>query len=110
MGISNKATTRESNSVVTIDTPTCSPMSLRKKSSENRKGKKTVIVVIVAAMTALATSLVPCTAASWLGVPIARRRKIFSMTTIELSSSMPTARAIPVSVRVLILMPKKLKK
>ena len=42
--------------VVMMDTPICSPISFRIKSSENRKGRNTVIVVRVAAITALATS------------------------------------------------------
>ena len=107
IGISSKATTKESKRVVMMETPMCSPISFNMKSSENRKGKNTVMVVSVAAMMALVTSFVPRTAASSLLTPMARRRKIFSMTTTELSKSMPTAKAMPVRVRVLMLMSKK---
>ena len=65
------------------------------------------MVVAVAAMIALVTSLVPCTAACSAGMPMALRRNIFSMTTTELSNNMPIAKAIPVNVRVLMLIPKK---
>ena len=107
IGMSNRATISESSKVVMMDTPMCSPMSFSRKSSENRKGRNTVMVVSVAAMIALVTSLVPRMAASSLLTPIARNRNMFSMTTTELSKSMPTAKAIPVRVKVLMLISKK---
>ena len=53
------------------------------------------------------TSLAPATAAFFGGTPARRRRKMFSMTTIELSTSMPTATASPESEIILIVMPEK---
>ena len=60
-------------------------------------GKKTAIVVNVAASTAPATSPVPAFAASAMPRPCSRLRTTFSRTTIELSTSIPTASAIPPS-------------
>ncbi len=60
-------------------------------------GKKTAIVVSVAATTADATSEVPFLAASTIPSPCSRFRTMFSSTTMELSTSMPTARAMPPS-------------
>ena len=61
----------------------------------NTIGKNTAIVVSVAATTADATSLVPLRAASRMFSPCSFLRTMFSSTTIELSTSMPTASAIP---------------
>ena len=58
-------------------------------------GKNTAIEVRVAAVTAVATSRVPSRAASaWL-MPCSRRRTMLSSTTTALSTSMPTASAMP---------------
>ncbi len=58
-------------------------------------GKKTAIVVAVEARTAPHTSFVPSYAASKALLPVLRCRSIFSSTTMELSTSMPTANEIP---------------
>ena len=60
-------------------------------------GKKTAIVVSVAAMTAPETSAVPFLAASRVLSPCSLFRKMFSSTTMALSTSMPTASAMPPS-------------
>ncbi len=60
-------------------------------------GKNTAIVVSVAATTALATSVVPFRAAARMLSPCSFLRTMFSRTTIELSTSMPTASAMPPS-------------
>ena len=65
------------------------------------------MVVRVAAKIDFQTSVVPLTAASSPETPDARRRKIFYMTTTELSSNIPTAKAIPVRVNVFIVIPAK---
>jgi len=59
-------------------------------------GRKITSVVIVLAMIADPTSRAPSTAASSGASPFSlRRRKIFSSTTMELSTIMPTPRASP---------------
>ncbi len=58
-------------------------------------GKNTAIVVRVEATTADATSVVP-SLADWITLrPCSLFRTMFSRTTIELSTSIPTARAMP---------------
>jgi len=66
--------------------------------SMNRSGRNTASVVSVLAVMATATSEVPLTAASEAAMPWSRSRVMFSSTTIELSTSMPTPRASPPSV------------
>ena len=61
----------------------------------NTIGRKTQIVVSVAAVTAPVTSLAPRAAACARELPRRRCRSMASSTTIELSTSMPTPRARP---------------
>ncbi len=63
----------------------------------NRMGVNTTIVVSVDASTAPPTSSVPSMQACRTLFFISRWRKMFSMTTIALSTTMPTANAIPAS-------------
>ncbi len=60
-------------------------------------GKNTAMDVSVAAVTAVATSFVPSRAASAWFMPCSRRRTMLSRTTTALSTSMPTASAMPPS-------------
>ena len=55
----------------------------------NTIGKKTQIVVNVDAIIAPATCFVPCTAALGAAASLPRSLNMFSMTTIELSTSIP---------------------
>jgi hypothetical protein len=64
-------------------------------SCTKRMGRKTARVVSVEATTAPHTSCVPLTAATTRSSPSWYRRKMFSRTTIALSTSMPTANARP---------------
>lgn len=66
--------------------------------SMNSSGRNTASVVSVLAVIAIATSLVPF--ASSGGIPLSRSRVMFSSTTMELSTSMPTPRARPPSVMI----------
>ena len=61
----------------------------------NIMGKKTATVVRVEAAMAMPTSEVPLRAASVGLSPSCRWRKMFSMTTTALSTSMPTPSARP---------------
>lgn len=60
---------------------------------KNGKLKNTAIVVRVDDRTAVKTSRGPRTAASRGGRPLSRRRRMFSKTTMELSTNMPKPRA-----------------
>jgi len=79
-----KLTTMESCLNITPDIP-CT----------KTKGRKTTTVVRVLAMIAAVTSPLPSIAAGSAPWPSSRRRKMFSRTTIALSTSMPTPRARP---------------
>src|ERR1700693_5108970 len=68
-------------------------------------GKKTTMVVSVAARTGSATSRPPFSAATKAGSPISRWRWMFSRTTTELSISRENARARPPSTMLLIELP-----
>ena len=61
-------------------------------------GRKTQIVVSVDETIAPVTCFAPWTEACGAAIPRPRSRKMFSMTTIELSTSMPTPSARPDSV------------
>ena len=61
----------------------------------NTIGKNTATEVSVAAVTARATSAVPRRAASRRSMPCSRLRAMLSSTTTALSTSMPTASAMP---------------
>ena len=63
----------------------------------NTIGKNTATDVSVAAVMAVPTSLVPRVAASTRERPSSRWRTMFSSTTTALSTSMPTASAMPPS-------------
>ena len=63
----------------------------------NTIGKNTATDVSVAAVTAMATSAVPRRAASCRSSPCSWRRTMLSSTTTALSTSMPTASAMPPS-------------
>ncbi len=71
-----------------------------------RTGTKTARVVRVEAVIAIATSFAPFTAASRGFSPFSLRLKILSSTTIELSTSIPTASARPAREMMLISRPK----
>ena len=58
-------------------------------------GRNTTRVVSVLATIAAVTSSPPSTAASWGGIPDSVYRKIFSSTTMALSTSIPMPRANP---------------
>ncbi len=58
-------------------------------------GRNTAMVVKVEAVIASPTSFAPSSAASTASSPSSRCRKIFSNTTIELSTSMPTPKERP---------------
>ena len=70
-------------------------------------GRKTATVVSVLEMRALVTSLAPCLAASLRGMPPSCSRTVFSSTTMELSTSMPTPSARPPSVMMFSVNPQK---
>ena len=59
MGMNSNATASETKRVEIIDTPICVPISLSKKLSEKRKGRKIITVVSVAATIERQTSFVP---------------------------------------------------
>ncbi len=63
----------------------------------NTIGKNTATEVSVAAVTAIATSAVPLRAASRRSMPCSCLRTMLSSTTTALSTSMPTASAMPPS-------------
>ena len=71
------------------------------------RGRKTASVVSVLATMAAATSLLPCFAASKGATPDSLRRCTFSMTTIALSTSIPTPSASPPSVMMFSVQPAK---
>jgi hypothetical protein len=75
--------------------------------STNTIGRKTETVVRVEAVTAMATSREPLAAASKRSSPPSRCRKMFSRTTIELSTSSPTPSASPPRLIMLREMPEK---
>ena len=66
--------------------------------AEKIRGINTETVVSVEAVIAIPTSVVPCIAASFLLLPSSIFRYMFSITTIELSTNIPTPRAIPARV------------
>ena len=72
----------------------------RKRPSPVRKitGESTTTVVIVETITGIATSSAASRAAVSAGFPIRKCRTVFSRTTMESSTSLPTARARPPSV------------
>ena len=72
-----------------------SPKSCPTSSSRKRIGTNTARVVRVDAITAPHTSCVPFTAATKRRSPFWYQRKMFSRTTIALSTSMPMAKAMP---------------
>ena len=102
IGMNVRAIKSENTNVDMIEMPIFLPKSLIIGSSENTNGRNTVTVVSVDAIRAFLTSLTPCRAANRGGVPIEANRYMFSSTTILLSSNIPIARAIPISVRVFI--------
>ena len=61
----------------------------------NKIGKNTAIVVKVEAVTAVETCSAPARAASATVNPVSRILKIFSRTTMELSTSIPIPKARP---------------
>ena len=71
------------------------------------KGKYTATVVKVEAITAPTTSWVPSTAAWYLLLPMLRWRKIFSSTTVELSTTIPTDSANAANVTMFSVCPPK---
>jgi len=73
----------------------------------NTIGKNTAIVVKVEATTAILTSLAPSTAALSAGSPSSLNLYIFSRTTIELSTNIPTPKAMPPRVIIfIVILPK----
>ena len=73
----------------------------------NSTGTNTATVVNVDAVMAVATSPLPSTAARFGSRPSSRWRKMFSSTTIELSTNMPTPSASPPKLTVLSVKPLK---
>ncbi len=73
----------------------------------NTMGKNTAMVVMVEAAMAPVTSLVPVLAASTIPIPSCRCRKMFSSTTMELSTIIPTPRAKPPRVMIFSVRPPK---
>ena len=102
IGMNSNATVSENRSVAMIEIPMCSPIRRMNTSSENRNGRNTVMVVSVDAMIDFHTSRVPCVTACSALLPCVNRRYMFSSTTILLSSNIPMANAIPMSVRLFI--------
>ena len=74
MGTKSSATSNEIMSVEMIETPICEPMSLSRKLSEKRKGRKITTVVNVAATIDRHTSLVPWVTARSGRRPFPERR------------------------------------
>ena len=72
---------------------------------QKTRGPKAQIVVSVEAITGAVTWLVPCSAASVRLMPMPRCRKMFSTTTIALSTSMPSARISEKSTTMFSVMP-----
>ena len=70
-------------------------------------GRKTTMVVRVEEVIAPLTCEVPCMAASFTDIPVSRSRKIFSMTTMALSTSIPAPSASPPKVMIFRLRPLK---
>ena len=58
-------------------------------------GRNTAVSVAVVAMTAKAISRLPSSAASIIGWPSSRRRKMFSNTTMASSTTRPMAKTMP---------------
>ena len=76
--------------------------------SRNTVGTNTMMVVMVAAKIGMATSRAASSTALRRGVPgMLRCRLMFSSSTIESSTSRPTARARPPSVKTLRVWPRK---
>jgi hypothetical protein len=100
--------TRSDASTLTL---TGSPSSEKKPrimgSPMNMPGRKTMTVVSVARETASPTSFTPRMAAARGEWPSKRWRMMFSTTTIELSTSMPTPRVSPMRLRMLKDWPRK---
>ena len=106
MGMTRIATQREENS----ENATVQAWSLNSSPEEPCRytiGRKTTIVVMVEAVIAPLTWLVPVTVASFTPMPDSRLRKMFSITTIALSTSIPAPNAKPPSVMILIVNPLK---
>ena len=70
-------------------------------------GMKMATTARVAARAAKAISFVPSSAAGTRALPPSRWRKMFSMTMMASSTTMPTARARPSRVKVLKVKPRK---
>jgi len=99
------ATTSESVTEVAI----ASEMSLKSCPASSRivsTGMKTATVVSVDARIATQTSFAPQYDAALMLSPSARRRYVFSSTTMALSTTMPTAKASPASETTLSVRPK----
>ena len=86
-------TREESNDMETVNARSAN-ISLTKP-LVNRIGTKTTTVVIVEAMIAIPTSLVPCMAASIGESPSSLRLNMLSRTTMELSTNIPIPRVSP---------------
>ena len=87
-GTTDMATTREASRQKEIDRAMGTSSSLTVPLVKTM-GRNTHTVVRVEAMIAPVTCFVPWTAARGAGRPLPLRRKIFSITTMELSTSMP---------------------
>ena len=96
IGVSVKEMKREKREAKTIVRPNClknCPVMLDMKAI----GRKTTTSQSVIAMAAMPISIRPVTAASFASSPLARWRWIFSKTTIESSTRIPTQSVIPMS-------------
>ncbi len=98
------ATTYDANSASTTAIASA-PNRNRLTPNRNVTGKKTTMVVSVAASTGIATSRPPCSAATSGGSPASKWRKMFSSTSSELKSSRVNASASPPSTIVLTELP-----
>ena len=108
IGISVCATTSDASIATTIGTATCTRKIDIWFFSPNTSGRKTIVVENVPASVATPTSLTPASVAS-SGRPgfSCRWRKMLSVITTELSTSMPTASSMPIIVRMLSENPRK---
>jgi hypothetical protein len=94
VGMTASDTTRLSVTAATIASA-MSRNSCPASSSTSRIGRNTTTVVSVAARTAPNTSRAPSSAACSGDLPSSRCRNTFSSTTIALSTTIPTAKAMP---------------
>ncbi len=96
MGVRCSDTTSDATRVTTMTKASC-PNRMLTRPFTKMMGRKMPMVVSVDAMTATPTSAVPRLLASFGSIPRSRWRVMFSSETMELSTTMPTARAMAMS-------------